>query len=48
MAAKNWKTEAGDYKILIGSSSRNIRLQGACRWEKDAFFKYPVPNILGK
>jgi beta-glucosidase len=48
VAAKNWKTEAGDYKILIGSSSRDIRLQGACRWEKDAFFKYPVPNILGK
>jgi beta-glucosidase len=48
VTAKNWKTEAGDYGILVGSSSRDIRLQGACRWEKDAFFKYPVPNILGK
>jgi beta-glucosidase len=34
---KGWVADKGDFKIIIGSSSRDIHLQGACRLEETAF-----------
>jgi beta-glucosidase len=36
---KGWAAEKGDYKILIGSSSRDIRLQGNARLAETVFEK---------
>jgi beta-glucosidase len=34
---KGWVADQGDFKIIVGSSSRDVRLQGACRLEETAF-----------
>jgi beta-glucosidase len=34
---KGWVAEKGDYKILAGSSSRDIRLQGVCQLTQTVF-----------
>ena len=34
---KGWVAEKGDFKILVGSSSRNILLQGNCRLTQTVF-----------
>jgi beta-glucosidase len=36
---KGWVAEKGDFKILVGSSSRNIALQGNCRLSETVFEK---------
>jgi len=34
---KGWVAEKGDFKILLGSSSRDIHLQGACQLPQTVF-----------
>jgi beta-glucosidase len=34
---KGWVAEKGNFKVLCGSSSRNIRLQGGCQLSKTVF-----------
>lgn len=36
-AKKGWVAEKGDFKILVGSSSRDIRLQGVCQLSQTVF-----------
>lgn len=41
-AKKAWKVEAGDYRLMAGSSSADIRRQTGFRIEKDCWFDRPV------
>ncbi len=34
--AEDWATEAGEFEVLVGSSSRDIRLQANFQWRGDA------------
>jgi len=34
---KGWVAEKGGYKILVGSSSRDIRLQDVCQLQQTVF-----------
>ena len=34
---KGWVAEKGDFKVLLGSSSRDIRLQGVCQLSQTVF-----------
>lgn len=34
---KGWVAEKGDYRVLVGSSSRNVRMQGDCRLAETVF-----------
>jgi beta-glucosidase len=36
--AKKWKAEAGEYGVLVGNSSRDIRLQSTVKLAADRFF----------
>ena len=38
--SKRWKAEAGEYEILVGSSSRDIQLRSAITLPEDTFFDH--------
>ncbi len=37
-ARHNWKIEAGEYKVLLGTSSRDIRLSPSFKLDTDRTF----------
>ncbi|HEY5653080.1 MAG TPA: glycoside hydrolase family 3 C-terminal domain-containing protein [Pontiella sp.] len=39
---KAWKLEAGEYRLLVGSSSADIRAQSRFQQEQDVWFSLPV------
>ena len=43
--ARGWIAEAGDFEILVGTSSADIRLTGALTLSDDATFTAPAPAI---
>jgi beta-glucosidase len=45
---KGWVAEKGDFKILLGSSSRDIRLQGLCRLPQTVFDPDVSPPTPGR
>ena len=46
VTTRNWKAEAGRYELLVGVSSRDIRLRSAVTLAGDAWGRpsHPVPS----